>query len=219
MVLGVLRLAAEPNALAEVWLEVTHALARIRGTPVDDVSTRALSDELAGFTRELRTWLNATPVASADAAEVVVRAAAVVDINQLNGYVKSRHRGEDAGELLDSLTRRLADVMRVADNWPPAFVEFEAADAVSLLTIHRSKGLSTTRCSSSAWMTTNGGRTGSTLTRRRRRSSSGCRAPRSGSSLHAPQRAHDQATSPSYMRCSMPLEFPRQAGTQPAAKP
>ena len=141
LVLGVLRLAAAPRGLGDVWLETRAALGRMRGLVSDDASDRELSDELADFTRELRRWLNATPVADIDAGEVVARAAAVLGTDQLNAFVKSQHRGEDADQLLDSLARRLADVMPGADNWARVFADVEARDAATLLTIHRSKGL------------------------------------------------------------------------------
>ncbi len=141
LILGVLRLAAESNGLADVWLEVTATLARIHGTIGDDVATRGLSDGLARFTRDLRAWLAVAPIAETDATEVIGRAAAIVDIDQLTGYVNSRHRGDDAALILHSLVERLRRVRPGASDWAQAFRDVEAADAVTLLTIHRSKGL------------------------------------------------------------------------------
>jgi DNA helicase-2/ATP-dependent DNA helicase PcrA len=141
LVLGVLTLAAEPNGLPVLWLEVSALLARIHGAAGDDALTRALSDDLTRFTRTLRTWLAAAPIAETDAAEVIVRAAAIVDSDLLVGYMKSRHRGDDAALILDSLAERLRHVMPSVSDWAQAFRDIEAADAVTLLTIHRSKGL------------------------------------------------------------------------------
>ena len=76
LVLGVLRLAAEPGGLAVVWLEVTATLARIDGSIDDDVAARRLGDDLSRFTRDLRAWLAAVPVGQADPTEVVDRASA-----------------------------------------------------------------------------------------------------------------------------------------------
>jgi superfamily I DNA/RNA helicase len=141
MVLGVLRLAAEPNGLADVWLEVTATLARVHGAVGDDLAIRALSDKLARFTSDMRTWLASNPVAGIDSVEVIDRAAALVSKDQLNGYVKSSHRGDDVDVILDSLAKRLAHVTPRASGWAKAFSDVEAADAVTLMTIHRSKGL------------------------------------------------------------------------------
>ena len=141
LVLGVLRLAAEPNGLADVWLDVTGTLARIHGTTGDDDATRRLGEDLSRFTRNLRTWLAAVPVTHADPAEAVVRAATVVGTDQLAGYVKSATPGDDLILILRSLTERLRHVMPGARDWAQAFTDIEAADAVALMTIHRSKGL------------------------------------------------------------------------------
>ena len=141
LVLGVLRLAAKPRGLADVWLEVTGTLARIHGTVGDDDASRKTSDDLARFTRDLRAWLaDATP-ADSDPAKVIARAAAIVDINQLTGYLKSSHPGDDTTLILHSLAERLRHVLPSAPDWAQAFTDVEAADAVALLTIHRSKGL------------------------------------------------------------------------------
>jgi DNA helicase II / ATP-dependent DNA helicase PcrA len=141
LVLGVLRLAAEPNGLADIWLEVTATLARIHGTTDDDDATRQVGDDVARFTRELRTWLEATPVKQADPAEVVVRAASIVGTHQFAGYVKSSHPGDDLILILRALVERLSHVMPGARDWAQAFTDVEAANAVALMTIHRSKGL------------------------------------------------------------------------------
>jgi DNA helicase-2/ATP-dependent DNA helicase PcrA len=141
LVLGVLRLAAEPGGLADVWLEVTSTLARIDGTVHDDDAVRRLGDDLSRFTCDLRAWLAAVPVGQADAAEAVDRAVGVVGLGRLAGYVRSSHPGDDITLILRSLTERLRHVMPGARDWAQAFVEVEAADAVTLMTVHRSKGL------------------------------------------------------------------------------
>src|SRR5216683_2934444 len=125
LVLGVLRLAAEPGGLAVVWLEVTVTLARIDGSIDDDVAARRLGDDLSRFTRGLRAWLAALPVG----------------LDRLVGYVRSAHPGDDITLILGSLTERLRHVMPGARDWAQAFASVEAADAVTLMTVHRSKGL------------------------------------------------------------------------------
>jgi superfamily I DNA/RNA helicase len=141
LVLGVLRLAAEPGGLAEVWLEVTATLARIDGTIDDDDAARRLGDGLSRFIRGLRAWLAAVPVGQADPAEAVDRAAGAAGLDRLAGYVKSSYPGDDINVIVRSLTARLRHVMPGARDWAQAFTDVEAADAVTLMTIHRSKGL------------------------------------------------------------------------------
>jgi superfamily I DNA/RNA helicase len=141
LILGVLRLAAEPGRLASVWLEVTATLARIDGSIDDDVAARRLGDDLSRFTRDLRVWLAAVPVGQADPAEAVARAADAVGLGRLVGYVRSAHPGDDITFILGSLTERLRHVLPGARDWAQALAAVEAADAVTLMTVHRSKGL------------------------------------------------------------------------------
>lgn len=140
LVLGVLRLAAEPGGLARVWLEVTATLAGIDGSIDDDVAARRLGDDLSRFTRDLRAWLAAVPVGQADPAEAVARAADA-GLGRLAGYVRSAHPGDDITLILGSLTERLRHAIPGVQDWAQAFAAVEAADAVTLMTVHRSKGL------------------------------------------------------------------------------
>lgn len=141
LILGMLKLAAEPRGHAREWHEVTAILARIYGVTEDDVSSRELSDRLAKFSRDLRSWLQATPVATADAGDIVSRAAEFIRVEDLTGYLAAQQRGENATDVLVALAHRLKAVLPGAVSWGQAFADVEAANAVSLLTIHRSKGL------------------------------------------------------------------------------
>lgn len=141
LILGVLRLAAEPDGLADVWLEVKAALARVDGTIDDDDAARRLGDDVSRLTRDLRAWLASVPVRHADAAEVVDRAVDAIGRDQLAGYVRSSYPSDDINLILRSLAERLQHVIPRAQNWVRAFIGVEAVDAVTLMTIHRSKGL------------------------------------------------------------------------------
>jgi DNA helicase II / ATP-dependent DNA helicase PcrA len=55
--------------------------------------------------------------------------------------VRSNHPGDDITLILRSMTERLRHVMPSAQDWAQAFADVEAADAVTLMTVHRSKGL------------------------------------------------------------------------------
>lgn len=141
LILGVLRLAAEPAGLADVWLEVKATLARVDGTIDDDDAARRLGDDLSHLIGDLRAWLNAIPVRQADPGKVIDRAADAVGRDHFAGYVRSSFPGDDISLILRSLAERLRHVIPRAQNWAQAFVDAEAVDAVTLMTIHRSKGL------------------------------------------------------------------------------
>lgn len=141
LILGILKLAAEPRGYAREWYEVNAILSRIYGVREDYVRSRELSDRLATFTRDLRSWLQATPIETAEASDIVSRTADFVRVEDLSGYLAAQQRGENATDVLVALAHRLKYVLPGAPNWGQAFADVEAADAVSLLTIHRSKGL------------------------------------------------------------------------------
>ena len=117
-------------------------LARIDGTIDDDDAARRLGDDLSRFTREpARMAGSGSRRPARTRPRLVDRAVNAVGTDQLAGYVKSSHPGDDIILILRSLTERLRHVMPGARDWAQAFTDVEAADAVTLMTIHRSKGL------------------------------------------------------------------------------
>ncbi|MBN9747909.1 ATP-dependent helicase [Amycolatopsis sp. A1MSW2902] len=138
LILGALRLAVHPDGLSDVWLETSALLQQVRGTAGDDMAIRNVHDELAQLTGTIRSRLASTSVDSATVVNEVVR---FLGPDELRGYVKSAQRGEELEVVLDSFRARLAVVSSQTADWSAAFDEFEAADAVSLMTVHKSKGL------------------------------------------------------------------------------
>jgi DNA helicase II / ATP-dependent DNA helicase PcrA len=141
LILGLLRLAVEPTGLADVWLEVKATLARVDGNVDNDADALRLGDDLSRAVRDLRIWLATAPVGQTDPANVVDCAVDAVGRDELAGYVRSTHPGDDIRLVMSSLAERLRHVVSGAQNWAEAFAEVEAADSVTLMTIHRSKGL------------------------------------------------------------------------------
>jgi len=113
----------------------------VRGEGDDETSQQQLDEDLSTFTAALRRWLGDNDISNTDPNDVVQRAAAIATEAQLRAFVAARHRGEDADELLASLAERLARVLPHANSWIQAFLDIDAEDAVSLMTVHRSKGL------------------------------------------------------------------------------
>ncbi|MEV0623693.1 3'-5' exonuclease [Nonomuraea sp. NPDC050404] len=136
LVIGLLRLAATPTGLPQVWMNVTTAMGHIRGATGDETALRTLSDELTGLIVALRSWLNEHPPSQAHLTEALERVVAGVSFDALSRY----NRDRDLPQILESVHARLQQVSGPA-LWPALLEEYEAADAVSLLTVHRSKGL------------------------------------------------------------------------------
>jgi superfamily I DNA/RNA helicase len=141
LLIGLLRLAAQAHGLAQVWLDVMATMERIRGSTGDDIASRSVGDDIAKLTKTLRTWLTAHPPHDTTATALVGRLLDLVDVGELRRYAKSASRGDDVDVLLEAFVARLADVMTTALDWRQTFDDFGSPDAVTLLTIHRSKGL------------------------------------------------------------------------------
>jgi DNA helicase-2/ATP-dependent DNA helicase PcrA len=137
LITGLLRLAATPAGLPQVWLNVTTALGHMRGAMGDEAATRALSDELNHIVLALRNWLNEHPQSRALLPEALEQAVSTIGFDALNRYSRS----EELPDILKCIHARLQQVTDPALSWPALLEEYEATNAVSLLTVHRSKGL------------------------------------------------------------------------------
>lgn len=141
LLLGVLELSAKTVGLAAVWVETHALLCRITGTEHDALANRRNADLLTTFTSTLRAWLETNAVDATNPTDVVTRATELFPVEQLAAFVRSQHSGDSLDLLLESLVARLKTVMTADKDWPQVFTDVTAKDAVTLMTIHRSKGL------------------------------------------------------------------------------
>ncbi|MGW4694806.1 UvrD-helicase domain-containing protein [Kitasatospora cineracea] len=141
LLLGLLRLANEPAGLAAVWREVMATMGRVHGAGDDEEAQRRVGDSLATVTTSLRTWLKFHPPATTPAADTLQQVLDLADPTALHRYVRATTPGDDLDTITGAFQARLATVAKTASNWKEALDDFESADAVVLLTAHRSKGL------------------------------------------------------------------------------
>ncbi|MEW2184976.1 ATP-dependent helicase [Streptomyces cellulosae] len=141
LLLSLLRLANEPHGLAKVWRDVAATMTRVHGATEDDGAQRRVSENLAELTTQLRTWLRAHPPTATSAADTIDQIVGLLDGDALRRYVKAAVPGEDLDIVLGAFEARLETAIDGAAEWGHALDEFEGADAVVLLTAHRSKGL------------------------------------------------------------------------------
>lgn len=141
LLLGLLRLADQPRGLPKVWREVLATLARVHGAVGDEAAQRRVGDGLSGLTISLRSWLKANPPDVTPARDTVNFVLNLLDLAALRRYVKAATPDEQLGIVIDAFVARLAAVAPASTDWTDAFDQFECADAVVLLTAHRSKGL------------------------------------------------------------------------------
>lgn len=141
LLLGLLQLADQPRGLPGVWRQVLATLTRIHGVMGDEVGQRRVSDDLSALTVSLRSWLEANPPNVTSPRDAVKHVLSLLDIGALRRFVKSAAPYEELGIVTDAFIARLAAVAPTSSSWTDALDEFECADAVVLLTAHRSKGL------------------------------------------------------------------------------
>lgn len=141
LLLGLLRLADQPRGLASIWREVSTTLTRVHGAEGDEPAQRRVGDDLSALTVSLRAWLKANPPTSTPARDTVDVILSLLDRAALRRYVKSATPDEQLGLVTDAFEARLAAVAATSSSWTDAAEQFECADAVVLLTAHRSKGL------------------------------------------------------------------------------
>ncbi len=149
LLMGIVRLAATRGGQPQTWQEVTDLLGRVASpTRAREVGTQ-LEDDLAAFLGELRRWFAHTPLesgAAPDQSEQTAQAltdqlAAFVNLDSAGSKRIFGDRREDIQVTRDAFKIRVAQVLRRVDSWDAFADAFSEADAVPLLTVHRSKGL------------------------------------------------------------------------------
>lgn len=141
LLIGLLRLAHEPHGLPTVWQDVSTTLERVHGAIDDEVAQHRVGENLTEMTLRLRAWLESHPPSTVSAVDTVQQLLALVDGAALRRYVRATTPGEDFDLIAGAFEARLESSIKQAAGWGDALDEFECAEAVVLLTAHRSKGL------------------------------------------------------------------------------
>lgn len=141
LVIGLIRLgSASRNAAA--WTETCKAMSLVRGAnPYDEDASRQVTDELSALIGRVRPWLATnppTPDATATLVDGLIQRVGADAIKR----AFAAYRDNDAFPIArNALQARLSDVADLSSSWTGACDLFEAADAVRLMTVHKSKGL------------------------------------------------------------------------------
>lgn len=139
--LAILNLALQLRA-PEAWSLATQALSDLRGTSANDASAQQrVENELKVALSDLRGWLeNNTPCEQAGG-KLVQRVLSFVDLAGLARVYPPYGTGETLGIATDAIALYLTECAANAEDWTSAISEFEGADQIPLMTIHKSKGL------------------------------------------------------------------------------
>jgi superfamily I DNA/RNA helicase len=141
LLLGLMRLADQARDLPKVWREVLATLTRMHGAAGDEAAQRRVGDDLSTLTVALRSWLTANPPNRTPARHAVNYVLSLLDLAALRRYVRSARPDEELEIVTRAFEARLAAVAPASTGWTDALEQFECADAVVLLTAHRSKSL------------------------------------------------------------------------------
>jgi superfamily I DNA/RNA helicase len=145
LLVGLLRLGAtspREGGNPQTWIDISSTVAGLRtGDEHDDARSATIDDELSKQLRVLRKWLRENPC---DIESVGELSALLIEL--VDAVTEGRHRNlvdtsDDLAVRGEAFEARLKDVCGSAASWRDAIDAYEAADAVPLLTIHRSKGL------------------------------------------------------------------------------
>lgn len=116
-------------------------LVRLHGATGDDTAQRQVGDDLSVMITHLRSWLKANPPNITSSIDTTNYLLNLLDITALRRYVKSAIPNPELDVVTDAFQARLAAVAPTSTCWSDALDKFECANAVALLTAHRSKGL------------------------------------------------------------------------------
>ncbi|MBF6446570.1 ATP-dependent helicase [Nocardia elegans] len=141
LIVGIARLASS-GGQASLWTEVSSLFARTQSIrALDDNKMRIAMDNLSTFIREHHKWQGVHPPTARHAEQAVDQIVSFLDLDCIQRELATHRPKDDVDRIITSIKIRLGDVSLSTDSWLKATQDYEAADAVPLLTIHRSKGL------------------------------------------------------------------------------
>jgi len=141
LLLSVLGLASSPPPLPDEWITAYELVSRVTGLDRESAADRHLADDLGRFVRKLRAWLESHETAATSARELVRAARSVVDDDRAAAFVFGQNAGDEVAIILDALIARVEVVKPSCSSWTDVVARIADADAIPLMTIHRSKGL------------------------------------------------------------------------------
>jgi hypothetical protein len=144
LLIGLLRLGArtgKQQGSPRTWIEVSRTIARLRsGDDLADERAAYSDDQLSKHLKALRVWLQDHPCSKdhvAELFEMLKSSLETLTNGQLGGLVDGP---DELAIRHEAFLSRLSSVVAHCNSWWDVVSAYEASDAVSLLTIHRSKG-------------------------------------------------------------------------------
>ena len=141
LVLLVLRIACGVQGGA-TWTLLQHALAELRGVaPTDDRARRALARDIDTFAHQFRNQYPQPPATEAEMRVAVQMVITFLGRDMLKAAYATYQQGEWLLDVHHSISVHLYASASQAPGWTAALDTYEGVNALSLMTLHKSKGL------------------------------------------------------------------------------
>ncbi len=141
ILLAILRLSDERTGNGALWSETLEQLVPMAAPSREDIAMRRAADLLTSATSNLRTWMLDNPLDSVSGHVVLSQAIDEIGRATLESHFSGHFSSEPLNEIVAGLAERIDAVRPSVSNWSELIRAVSAEDAVSLMTIHRSKGL------------------------------------------------------------------------------
>jgi superfamily I DNA/RNA helicase len=139
--IALLRLGASRQAPA-AWQVASEVVQRLRAADADDEVACARADEgLTLFLRTLRRTMEATPPSRAAAEALTDQLLDFVDAGALARTYSEYSTGEALEVTLEAFRMHFVACAEISADWTDALDRFEGINQISLMTVHKSKGL------------------------------------------------------------------------------
>jgi superfamily I DNA/RNA helicase len=141
LVIRFLRLATSERA-GRSWSECQDALALLRGfSPDDDLAWARLGYEINAFCTDFQVKYPKPVANKAEAIALVTRMLDFIDRNDLLAAYPAYRQGTWMTKVAEAVAVHLHESCTQATDWAAALDVYEGANALPLMTIHKSKGL------------------------------------------------------------------------------
>lgn len=139
--LAVLQLSVEPHGNGELWSETLEMLVRLTAPSQEDIAVRRVADLLSSTTSKMRAWMDANPPGSVTGQTLLDQTIDQLGRPVLESQFAGQFGAEPLSEVIAGLAERADTVAGAVSTWGELLTAISAENAVSLMTIHRSKGL------------------------------------------------------------------------------
>lgn len=137
-----LRLAMTTNA-GSSWTSTFHLLESLASSSFDrtEATQHRLSREIDEFATSLAKRYSTPPKNKRETKEITETLIAFLDRERLRAKHPAYAQGDWLAKIERSIVHHLCESSRSAADWPEALDTYDGCDSVSLMTIHKSKGL------------------------------------------------------------------------------